>query len=176
MLALLRVLKYIQLYRSDELDGALDYCRQLEPADAAGEMAWGAFDQTVGTINEETGGEVYYVYDRHFARFFELNLAYLQSGNTSKWEPVRKKLFDLAAFHLCSGCDTIFDLDVVYYTGGVSLKVVLSLDFYLPFELANAVVDFLLALRLEIAAMESAMGCHTTEILEFQNTQEQEAA
>ena len=44
-------------------------------------------------------------------------------------------------------------------------------------ELANAVVDFLLALRLEITTLESLQKEQTTEILAFpQNTQEQEAA
>lgn len=177
ILALLRILKYIQLYRPDELKDAVKYCRDVDTIDAIGEMAWGAFDQTVATFQDDTGEEIYYVYDGLFNHFFELNLAHLQSGNTCKWEPARKKLFDLAAFYLCSGCNTIFDVDAVYYSGGIALKIILSLDVYDPDELANAVVDFLLALRLEITALESLQKEQTTEILAFpQNTQEQEAA
>lgn len=176
VLALLRILKYIQLYRADEFEKARDFCKQVEPSDAADELAWGTFDQALAAIDGETGEELRFVNDRLFNRFFDLNLKCLRSGNTSKWEPVRKKLFDMAAYYLCS-CDMIFDVDVLYYTGGITLKVILSLDFYEPFELANAVVDFLLALRQEIAVLEKQLGEQTAEIIELpQTTQEQEAA
>ena len=177
MLALLRVLKYVQLYRADELQDALDFCHDMDPMDAASEMAWGAFDQADPTFDEITGGEVYFIYDRLFNRYFDLALAVMQSGNTSKREPVRRKLFDLAAYYLYSSCNTVFDVDILYYTGGIALKVVLSLDFYEPFELANSVVDFLLALRQEIAVLEKQLEEQTAEIIELpQTTQEQEAA
>lgn len=177
VLALLRILKYVQLYRPDEFEKARDYCKENEPMESAEEMAWGAFDQAVGVFDEETGAEVMLLYDKLFNRFFDLNLSAINSGNTSKWEPVRRKLLDLAAYYLCANNYTVFDVDVLYYTGGITVKVILSCDCYEPFDLANAVVNFLLALQQEVASMENRNRKLDAKLVEFPaTTQEMEAA
>ncbi len=176
ILALLRVLKYVHLYRADEFANILEYYHNMEPDEVARGVAWDAFDHIEGEIDEEWGNEIIYVYDKLLNRYFELNLERTQSGNLLRWETVRKRLLHMACYYLLSATNEIIDIDVLYSVSGISLVLTMSQDCMEPFELANAVVDFLLALRQEIAVLEARMNPRPAEITEFpQNTLEEAA-
>ena len=179
ILSVLRFLKYIYLYFPERLSGLLECFKEVDEETLMEDFCfylWDVFHESYSDWDEEREIEIMEACDPLFERYCELTYKLGPGIGNLSIESVYRKLQDLAEYYVVSVTSTVVNAEVHIASSGIYLSFWLSPDCYEPDSLINALLNFLLALRREIAEMEKMLAEKNTEIIEFpQNTKEEAA-
>jgi hypothetical protein len=179
VLGVLRVLKYLYLYRPSTLASVLKFYGEID-ADGVEEVAcnviWEIFEVSDLDLDEESDMEMVVIQDPLFDRFLELNRQRYQCASCSTSDAHQKKFQDTVEYYLCGVTYSIFDIMYEFSESGVTLRLWLSPDCFEPISLGSALVDLMLAIRKENELLESLWAETANGVTALSNQPREEAA
>lgn len=181
MMAVLRCLKYLQIYHSERFRAQLKFFGKETLEEILQDfyfLQWEIFDDYQNDFDEGMEMDCIVAFDPVIDRYCELNAQLYPKNNQNPWEAIRRKLQDTVEYYVISCTNSIADYGVPIEAGRLCLKFWLSPDIDEPFALSNGLINLMLALRAENERMEKRVsgGKQTaTPALVSQNTTEEAA-